>query len=356
MAIKTERRFEEFEFDLPTGGLVFEPSGFISSWSSGLFYRVYTDDEGTAKEADSNVLTVPTRTGRYAVYFTDEKVARDFTKENELGQFPNLILRMTTELKNTLNIVDKTRFADVLAYDLRVSGLGSKERHLFHLMFLPSSVHAVALQYGADVPPMDFSALEDRDTIYDDSFRFSYIGNPDASPDAPDGWMNSCLGKQRIALWRALGEEDVRKFALPGHGVKRFQTEAEDLVACLKPSTLWNNAWVRVVNLPDPGPNASYEDTEHNTRRRQTPVVYARYFDKAEAEKAATELRPSTGETISTSDKPALPEAWRGEDMEERWIEELTRLVQDNAPTKIICEQLECSATHVKEWKAQLGF
>ena len=174
-------------------------------------------------------------------------------------------------------------------------------RHEFHLIALPAAVYAVAKANGWEVPPLDFAALSGK-AIYgepepgqfgvyiNDQFQREMIGDPEEK-DFEVVLRESILGRQRTALWAALGEDDPLKYSLnetkkvKGEVVpSEYNTAAPKLRACLG---IAYNKWTqpiygRLLMLTDPRVNSMGQG-----KSQSLPALVEVFKTEVEAKAAA---------------------------------------------------------------------
>jgi len=309
--------FSDQFIELPEGG-EFTPSGFIAPWKAAVMSSFLVEGEGPA-EAD---WTRPLGdSGWTACYFFDPKKAEAIYR----GPYrPSRVWLWRTETSKVLNFYNPEtalRFGTHISAEARVTALRSRYRHELHMISLPAAVAAVATAAGYDHPGFDLSCLMDPDTIFSDELYTELCGGEEGDLEGAKLW------RQRAELWAALGEPDPRRYQCK-EVERQFSTQAPKLNECLKIlNSLWTDTlWGRVIFVPDPRPDASYESRSGEMKRPNLPCLVEVFGDETAARKAA-------GKSVKES-QPPVPEAWQY--MEADWKECVRSLYEATGGSKSI--------------------
>ena len=291
----------------------FQPTGFVGPISAKALYQMYCtlDFNDPAFEAPKPFHSRKTTNGYFYYYEAQE----DALKAREIAQeknSPTLVWTFQIETAKVMNTLDVKKlqggedgargFGPIISLSAQMTGYRSLlHRHEFHLIALPAAVYAVAKANGWEVPMMDFSALSGK-AIYgepepgqfgvyiNDQFQKDMIGDPDEEKfDVV--LKESVLGRQRTALWAALGEDDPLKYTLnetkkvKGEVVpSEYNTQAQKLRACLG---IAYNKWTqpiygRLLMLTDPRVNSMGQG-----KSQSLPALVEVFRTEAEAKAAA---------------------------------------------------------------------
>lgn len=268
---------------LPESGGV---SGFAGQWTCNVVYRFWSAEK-LEDYGQSYAAKRATNSGAFYYFHTQEAAS---VAGKAVGQEypPNTIWRWETPVSTIVNIMDEEtrgRFGDVITQEVNIATLMSKkQRHELHMITLPSAVQALAIFGGLiSSKVFDYESLRVDHDVIDDAYQARVIGNGDA------GYENSELWQARIALWKALGENNAKAYTL---NQGKFDAKGEALRMCLniiyQPTTLW----ARLVTVPDPRVDATYGD---EGKRLTLPIVAQIWKDKADMMK-----------TLEIEDKPAV--------------------------------------------------
>lgn len=239
----------------------------------------------------------------------------------------------------------------------------SKYRHEFHMIALPAMVAAVARLDGMDVPEYDLSELMVRDITVTADMSRRLIGGmiDDKGKFSTPYWEESELWAKRAALWKALGEDDPKKYTV-GALKPNSTEEAPSNTASKKLQDLlsvyinpWDEAiWARFVMVTDPRIGA----LTSGGKSLSLPAIVEMFRSKAEAEKAAAADRERFGKgdegavsvkTETRGDFPPLPEGW---DDAAEWVAEITPFLSMNrAQAKKAYDPEDYGATFEEMWE-----
>lgn len=400
---------EESEIKLPEGGGSFANTGFIGPLMAKKLFKVwsrediadYTDDLPYKEDVD---YTVRGKEGSHWYYFVNEDAAKATAKVLE-AYAPNLTWRFEMPTSGILNFQSADaadKFGQAISADVRIVGLGSKYRHEYHLLSLPSLVDAAARAMGKIKTPIWHCAelLEVNDSDFTDQFQWRLIGHPDAKKadvenfakllEATGGnleqaqaialgeadiagelaelkgnvripWQYSLLWQRRVALWKALGEDNPEVY-LP-KGDSKLATTSDNLSYLLSVATKeWRGPmWCRMHSVPDPSMSNVYtSSTTGNTRHGLLPVIGEMYANEAVA-RAAIEAEggmPAVAPAAAADTKyPPMPKVWEGVPVDQ-WIEVLRDKKQEvngklpaTPPARIaLAKALECEVDDLIAW------
>lgn len=298
------------EVKLPVGGDDFSPTGFIGPIMAKSLYSFYStvDLADATFEAPKFFYRRQTKNG-YFYYYNKQDEALAACKAADVSFAPTLQWVFQIETAKVMNSLDTTKlaggedggkgFGSIISLTATQATYKSQmRRHEFHLIALPAAVAAVAKANKWDVPQMDFSMIAGKATTDEndkygvhvtDEFQKELIGDPDEK-DFRKVVQECVLGKQRVALWKALGEEDPLKYTLDGVNSKglplEWNTEAPKLKACLGVA---NRVWTqpifgRLLMLTDPRVNSAGEG-----KSGSLPALVEVFRTEAEAKAAAAE-------------------------------------------------------------------
>lgn len=411
---------------VPATGGDFTNTGFVGLLMTQKLWRFYSVEELKNYTDDLNDAGIPslkdgvdylmrsTKSG-YWYYFKDKDIANKCGKALNPDNFRgvNLYWRFGMDTGSVLN----WRTADAadkwgreVAGETYLVGLRSKARHEFHLMSLPSLVNAMALSAGLikeriwhcdEVANARFEDLTDE-------LEWRLIGHPDAKDNdlknfeiilnavggnleraqaiamgeddghgLPDEikelsgnvrihWHYSVLWQRRIALWKALGEDNVEAYKPPQgeNGTivdAKIETNNPALSFMFKVSDNdWTKArWARLHLVFNPAVSSNYS-SGGETRRPSIPVISELFNDEAAA-RAAVEVEggtPAVASASPTDDKyPPLPKVWDGVPVAQ-WMEVLMDKKQEvngklpaTPPARIaLAKALECEVDDLIAW------
>jgi len=351
----------ESEIKIPEGGS-FANTGFIGPLMAKKLFKVWSRENIADYAADlpykENVdYTVRGKESSHWYYFVNEDAAKAAAKVLE-AYAPNLTWRFEMPTAGILNFQSADaadKFGQAISADVRIVGLGSKYRHEYHMLSLPSLVDAAARATGKIKAPVWHCAelLEVNDSDFTDEFQWRLIGHPDAKKadlenflrllEATGGdvekaqaialgeadiegelaelkgnvripWQGSLLWKRRVLLWHALGEDNPETY-LP-KGDSKVATTSDTLSYILGIATReWTAPmWARMHSVPDPSMSNVYtSSTTGNVRHGLLPVVGEIYANEAAA-RAAVEAEGGTpaaaSVTAPATGYPQLPDAW----------------------------------------------
>jgi len=324
---------------IPVGGEFV--SGFLAPWSMRIVYTFLVEGEDESLHPDFEQVY---NSGWHKLYYVDYDAAKAASDQSGQQFAPQTIHRLQANTSEVLNIADPEAFGDTIGFDIPVATMRkSKKFAYYQLVFLPSVVHAMAELYSdgkAKLPPVSFDALLGEDTVFDDEFFAKYCGDPDIKND----WVNSVFGQQRATLWKALGEDDVRKYTVDG----KKKTDAELLSATLEAITVpWDGVWAYVVRGYDPRPDAVTSSGDHV----RMPIIMKVFWDKEEALAYAEQegLLPDKEESEEQSTVPDLPASWK-ELSQEDWTTALAEALAAGKSRPVMMKELDVTASELSAW------
>ncbi len=207
-------------------------------------------------------------------------------------------------------------------------------RHQLHLLSLVGAVAAHAKLLGYDVPKVQFDDLVSSDTQFTDELMNHLIGDPAvkaSEADDPLHYLNSIYGKQRAAVWAALGESDPSKYNAvydtKGNPTKEAPnvtfTQSEDLARALSIAHFnWSSStWARLLFVEDPHVDAKHDDDFPD----RVPVIMELFASKADAVAAGKAELAKRAAQSSDSDNgivSGVPTEWDAD----QWAEEMTEI------------------------------
>jgi hypothetical protein len=357
----------------------FQPTGFIAPVMATCLYQTYStmDFNDPTFEAPKPFYARKTTNGYFYYYKTQEE-ALEANKVADNKNSPSLMWTFQVETPKVLNTLDVKKliggedgnrgFGSIISLSAQMTGYRSMmHRHEFHLIALPAAVYAVAKANGYEVPPMDFSALSGK-AIYgepepgkfgvyiNDEFQKDMIGDPEEK-DFGVVLKDSVLGRQRVALWAALGEDDPLKYTInetkkvKGEVVpSEYNTAAPKLKACLG---IAYNRWPkpiygRLLMLTDPRVNSGGQG-----KSQSLPALVEVFKSEAEAKKAAevdkarmqeavdrkngAAVQPAAGQVEIPLEHPPVPAVWAELNTNENphegtasWIDMMRSIIADN--------------------------
>lgn len=364
---------EKEEVKIPTGGEGLPSVGFIGPVDIVMAHRVFSAMDVASDEFKRSIpqpdFRRENRTGSFWNYYTDYEAA--VVADKELGgQYgPQLYWFFKVPTAEVMNTPDMQKLMDgfgaSITGETRIATYRSKMyRHEFHLVTMPTLVAALAEVMGYETPGFEIEELIVRDPIVDDTFQETMIG------DVSKMDVFSCiLGRRRVELWKALGEEDPAKYTLKpdSKGNEKFMTEAEGLRNCLDfiHSKLPDPIWGRFILATDPRVDAGFEaEKDGQWRPGNLPALTEIFVDKDAAKKAAQEdleMFKEAGVEVSDpavqtdKDEPDLPERWEG--MRDTFVEMLVlpMLGKEDEEVKELVDKdsdkYGCSGDEMVEWK-----
>lgn len=323
----------------------FPSTGFIGQLSAKMLYQYVTALDLLGPEFRDDVPTPYFREqrkdGRYVYYFEGRDQADSAAKMDPEAFAPLLVWYFSMPVSSVIN-VDVTNFTSPnISRSCRVTSLRSKHRHEFHMITLPAIVAATAKMAGYKVPELDWGVCGIRGSIISDEMSFDIIGDK-------SNYEESILWKQRAELWKALGEDDPKKYLV---GVKDARgnpakgcTDSEKLIECLSLYYReWGTRplWAKLLLVEDPSTKAVMS----TGNRLTVPAVMEVYASEKEANEAKERdiekmagivPKGATGKTTSKDssadtsvlpeviidDMPPLPSGW--EDNLNDWVTTIT--------------------------------
>ncbi len=329
---------EKEEVQIPTGGEGFPRMGFIGPVDIVTAYRLWTRADVTSEEFKQSIpqpdFRRETSTGSFFNYYGDSDVAKVAAKELVCEIGPQLFWFFKVPTAEILNTANRERllegFGASVTCETRIMTYRSKTyRHEFHLITMPALVAAVAKAEGYDTPGFPIDELIVNDVIVNDAFQETMIGDTSGM-----NWTDSVLGRRRVELWKALGEDDPAKYTIrpDDRGKVKFVTEAPKLLNCLQlvHNKLPEPLWGRFILATDPSVDAGFEKKDGEWTPGNLPALTEVFKGKEKAIEAAQEdLKKLEEAGVSVNDpavqtnagEPALPERWEG--MRDTFVEML---------------------------------
>lgn len=360
--------------EIPVSSGEFQPSGLIAPFVAAPMYWVLTRDLTRADLVERGLApNAEARKGEWTqFYFLTQATAQlavaavkeaSGEKYDSKKNRPNQCWRFETHLASVLNISDenKQKFlrdgeaveSKVLAYEVDMTSLrpGNKKypvktRHAFHLIALPAAVAAVGRALGQAVE-FDLSELLSNETVFDDEFAARFIGPPDG------GYQDSVLWQRRVALWKALGEDDPAATMPIGYGTGKETTSQVLSQALSIFANPWGSAeWLRLVGVPDPR-----VDAVHNDNRLKINVVTEIFASDTTAKAAADEELAAKASKAGTSGAkattPPVPAAYAA--LADDWVTYLRSYVSEGKPNPVIAKEMSVTPGDVSAWREHLG-
>lgn len=276
----------EEQVHLPVGGGDFSPSGFIGLVGASVLYSFMSqEDSANGSHDDLPPFAIRQKLGAsdwFRYYYktqAEAKVAMEMLGvEGYNGKDPiaQQVWNIQVDRDSVMNFADQEKLSKwprTILSDIEITTLRSKKRHLFHFLALPLAVQAVAKLMGYKYEPFSVSELLQRDVAFTDDFQTKMVGSPDAKQGDEGHYTNSVLYQRRAALWASLGEDNPEAY-LP-MGAEKFGTTSQQLSNCLQiVSSPWKNKiYGRVVQIPDPRADATYE-SNGETKHQTTGMLY----------------------------------------------------------------------------------
>jgi len=234
-------------------------------------------------------------------------------------RFAELVFQVSGKVANIVGITEENiaKFRNPeLVYDVqRGSFWPGDARDLWHAVWLPSAVFAAAKYFEFALPAelvesFGFHDCADRNVLQDGEQYTALFGGSDL--------FDSVYGKQRAALWAALGEQNPAASSLKNatisvkeHGqivqqVAPDATVSDQLHACLRLATSpWVNVYASIANLRSPNPNY----------QTYLPVCIAILHTKERAEAYVAELKARGNDDHESEADPnvlPVPPNWAG--------------------------------------------
>jgi len=368
---------------LVSEGTPFEPSGLIAQWSSKILFSFMTQTDPGNLEADGMKPAASRKMGEWFTVYYNTQVEGAAAMHalgvdvNQSGrkQGPQQVWHLEALTSTILNVTieNLAKFtSSVIASDVRVMTEKSKKyRHELHLIALPKAVQAYAKINGWDVPDLDFSTLTQQvkeggpDPFTSDELYAKLCGKVDLNSKTfePLDW-ESVLGRQRRALWAALGEPDPSKwhgkYLYDEKGARKGMVEGDNLSTTsdkldealgliIAPYTVW----ARRATVADPRVDALTKDG----KRLTLPVLWEFFNSEADARKAATEELAARAERQAAKagvsvdgNKPPLPEVWK---VDEKGFIESIKLYAGK-PIPLAAKDLMVTNEELVVWKGYL--
>lgn len=361
------------EVQIPTGGEGLPSLGFIGPVYNTMAYRMWTladvSEEGFSSTVPQPDFRRKTKNGwfNYWLNGSEASAAQKALGETNNPQLMWLFRLNTSEVLNSPNLTNLIeRWGDTISSECQVATVRSKKhRHEFLLISMPAMVAAMAQLMGFETPGFKLDELLVRDAIVNDEFQLTMIGDIDRMD-----MLNSVLGKRRIELWKALGEEDPLRYLLSSSKAadEKMVARSDKLRACLEFVFMRSEQpmWARFYLATDPRVAAGWE-AESGWVNNNLPVVGQVFIDKDAAMEAAKEdlkklaeagVEIVEGAVQTNAKEPPLPDKWQG--MKETFVDMLVTpfLGKTDAEVKEAVDKdakkFGCSGDEMVVWKKYL--
>ena len=316
--------------EVPVDGEQFPSFGFVGPVRAKMLWQFWSRLDFSGPEYREDVPQPFYRDqfpdGGFRYYYLDQETGAQAAKIDGEAFNPQQVWYYSMPVADIMNANTDNFQSSNISRSCRVTTLRSKYRHEFHMIALPAIVRAVAVDSGLDVPEFDLSELLVRDAIITDEVSKRLIGTAPKHDDYEEGE----LWKKRAELWKALGEDDPKKY-LRGEVQRNGKphennTEAKKLQGCLGIySEEWQDKplWCRFQMVIDPRVGA----VTSSGKRLSLPAITEIFSGETAAKKAVdSDLEKFAGgsaekEVVSgkvVSGKPQLPAAWVDAG-EEKW-------------------------------------
>lgn len=317
--------------------------GFAGQWQCQIVYRFWHDTEIVEEDmtsiGDAYIGKNSFTTGAF-YYFKTYDAANSVSKTIGKQYGPNTVWRWEIPTANILNIDDEMRgkFGETMSYEVTVSSLMSKKnRHELHMIALPSAIQSLALMVGMIKEPLfDYESLRVDPNMVDEAYQDEVIGN--------GTYEASKLWRARVAIWKALGEDDAKKYTVAQGG--KFDTLSTTLAQCLNIIYRPTKIWARLTNVPDPRVDAlsSREDEDGNRKRLAIPIIAEMWKTKEECLVDLDIAPKGDADSSTNSSGPKVPSMWA--DYPADWKNTVREILADyeGKPKPVIQKALEVRA------------
>ena len=322
--------------EIPVEGEQFPSFGFIGPVKAKMLWQFWSQLDFSGPEYREDVPQPFYRdqfpNGGFRYYYLDPETGAQAAKIDQSAFNPQQVWFYSMPVTDIMNMDTSNFQSNNINRSCRVTTLRSQYRHEFHMITLPAIVRAVAVNAGFSVPEYDLRELLVRDPIITDEVSRRLIGSAPKHTD----YEESELWRKRAELWKALGENDPKKYLVdtvkPNGTPHEGNTEAEKLQACLRIYTEeWEDRplWCRFQMVADPRAAA----VSSSGKRLSLPAVTEIFSGETDAQKAidndlsdmvsnavggSASEQASKSASGSASGKPALPTAW-ADAGEEKW-------------------------------------
>ena len=351
------------ELQTPLSGEGFVSRGLIGPWTLAQSYVVAMKAPPPDHQTWDFTVEIPWM----QYFFTDYTIAKEFyayaVKADQLkrsyGPQQHFVFRIHPV--DVLNLTDIDKWNDPITFAGVSTSFRAARFYETHLLMIPSMVHAFAKAQGLAVPDMDWEDLLDPAFLLTDELEEELIGSPDAKdPNDSHHWTQSVYGKQRAALWAALGEPDVMKYQTMSTITRRGKpsraaTTSEKLSSLLRMTAFsWEKPiYARVAQAASPA---------MKQKKARIPLVLNVYPNRATAEAAvasvSTEDNSETVEstTDATGGAAGYPTSWAADGMSQAdWDAAVTDLIADGMSVTNVAKELgSCTANDVVKTKKRL--
>lgn len=328
---------------LPEGGGV---AGFAGQWVCSVVYRFWSDKkpEEYGQTYDGKRST---NSGAF-YYFRSQETALAVGKAVGQEYPPNTVWRWEIPTNTVLTSIGD-KMGDVITQEVSITTLMSKKsRHELHMLTLPSAVQALALLGSMiDKTIFDYESLRVDPDMIDDAYQDRVIGTG-------NDYENSELWQARTALWAALDEHNAKAYTV---NQGKFDATSDKLRSCLniiyRPTTLW----ARLVSVPDPRVDATYNDGE---KRLSVPIVAQIWRDKTglmrdleleekTASPASSNSRNGANGHAANGNLPKLPAVWA--DYPSDWTGVVREIIKplNGKPKPIMLAELQKMADQLQQ-------
>ena len=329
--------------------------GFIAPVLGGLYYRLWADvDHADYNEGITDPeLLCPNMQLRqewgsgWRYYYTRkddaDKAVKCLGSDNSFHQ---LVWHLHAPVDGILNLSDEGRAKfdrPFITGDVMVTGTRSKNRHCYHLIFLPKLVSAMAkvVGYNPENVEFDISELSDRNSLLDDNTYAILFGAKAANKEfdaAVKAEMENGLSQRdavtkvrthwvdigrtgdiplngseyywrRAFMYEALGESNLNACRVQTREKPGKNDATSDVVinAINFVESEWGTPiYCRFETVRDPGPGAAYVTQDGENRRSTMPVI-TEIFASAEAAQAAAGSDEDEAEGKTTKASVSAP-------------------------------------------------
>ena len=222
MADEFERIFgnwlgEQSEAKIPEGGGGFSNTGFVGPLMASKMFQFWSREDLKVYIEDANLpykegvdYHVRGKEDSHFYYFVNPDAAKICA--DLVQAFPPRMLwhfeMPTSAIINFQSADAADKFGKAISSDARIVGTGSKYRHEYHMLALPSLVDALARKAGyIDAPIWHCTELlEAQDSDYTDEFQYRMIGHPDAKAND----VTSFVWPESVARSRRSWQSQIR--------------------------------------------------------------------------------------------------------------------------------------------------